>query len=188
MEEGSRLDHVREEGRREGARAALQLGILDLCEASRLPVTEARRVELEAMGVAELDALRLVLKRDRRWPDGDPRAAAAKRPPNFGLGGVDTKATRKWSAVGATVVLGGVTLLTFSPAILASRDMRAFCAAVPVGAPIADVQAKAEASRYGITKLQTGGWLFEHPRSMGRATCTVRVDAEARITATIPGL
>lgn len=180
------VDDVREQGRAEGERAALRIGILDLCESFGVPMSDARHSQLEEMDVAQLAALRLVLKRDRGWPDGTTSSIVA-RPPNFGLGGVDTKATRKWSAIVLLSALAAVTLLTFLPAMTASRSVRAFCAAIPIGGPIVDVQAKAEAERYGVTRLQSGAWLLEHPRSLGRATCTVRVNAEGQVTATTPG-
>jgi Uma2 family endonuclease len=50
-------------GRAEGARATVR----DLCELLDIPLTPARQAELAQMQIAELDALRERLKRDRRW-------------------------------------------------------------------------------------------------------------------------
>jgi Uma2 family endonuclease len=58
------FDAVREEGREQG----LRVGILDLCETLDIPLSSDHRRQLEAMHSAELDALRLELKRHKRWP------------------------------------------------------------------------------------------------------------------------
>lgn len=59
----------REEGREQGLRQA----ILDVCELVGVEVTDARRAALETMNAKALDALRIVLKRDRQWPLSDLR-------------------------------------------------------------------------------------------------------------------
>jgi uncharacterized protein len=51
-------------GKAEGLRAA----VLDLCEAFGLELTRERGAQIEAMGVGELEALRAVIKQQRRWP------------------------------------------------------------------------------------------------------------------------
>jgi hypothetical protein len=53
-----------ERGKAEGLRVA----VLDACELLGIVLTEAQRAQLEAMGVAELEALRHELKQTRRWP------------------------------------------------------------------------------------------------------------------------
>jgi Uma2 family endonuclease len=58
------FDAVREEGREEG----LRMGILDLCESLGLTVSEDAVAELASLRAPDLDALRVALKRDRRWP------------------------------------------------------------------------------------------------------------------------
>jgi hypothetical protein len=58
------LEHVREQGKAEG----LRLAIADLCELLGVALGPKRRARLEIMGAAELEALRLALKRHKRWP------------------------------------------------------------------------------------------------------------------------
>jgi hypothetical protein len=58
------FDAGREEGREEG----LRTGIRDLCESLGVELTTARGAALASMSSTQLDALRLALKRDRRWP------------------------------------------------------------------------------------------------------------------------
>ena len=58
------FDAVREEGREEG----LRVGILDLCESLGIAVPEGAAAELRMLRSRELDAIRVALKRDRRWP------------------------------------------------------------------------------------------------------------------------
>jgi hypothetical protein len=180
------IDVLHTESGGDGQRAALRLGVLDLCEVFGVPMSTERLAALDAMSGAELDELRRVLKRDRRWPDGAPALTGAARPKNYGLGGVDTKKSRRWSAIVTVVALGGVTLLTFAPATMASRSAKAFCAGIAPGTPLSDVQAKAESARYSMTTLATGGVLFEHPSSLGLATCLVRVDEGKRVTSAKP--
>ncbi len=54
-------------GRAEGE-AVGRAAVLDLCELLGVEVTVARREQLDAMSLAEIDALRLAIKRDRCWP------------------------------------------------------------------------------------------------------------------------
>ena len=61
------FDAVREEGREEGREEALRIGVLDLCESLGVPVPRDGAAQLAAMDARALDALRLALKRDRRW-------------------------------------------------------------------------------------------------------------------------
>jgi hypothetical protein len=42
--------------------------VLDLCELLNIELDPARRAHLEDLDLAGLEHLRLVLKRDRRWP------------------------------------------------------------------------------------------------------------------------
>ncbi|WP_437611801.1 Uma2 family endonuclease [Sorangium sp. So ce834] len=58
------LDAVRDEGRRQGLRAAVR----DLCELLGIALSPEREASLDAMDEAALGALREHLKRDRRWP------------------------------------------------------------------------------------------------------------------------
>jgi len=58
------FDAVREEGREEGMR----IGILDLCDSLGVALPEGAAAELGALHGPALDALRVALKRDKRWP------------------------------------------------------------------------------------------------------------------------
>jgi len=61
------LEAVREEARSEGIEKGLRLAIEDLCESHGIRFDEARRRELASMNKADLEALRLRLKQERRW-------------------------------------------------------------------------------------------------------------------------
>lgn len=62
------IEAVREEGREEGRVEGLRVGILDICDTLGIPVTSERRRTLDGMRASELDAMRVALKRERRWP------------------------------------------------------------------------------------------------------------------------
>jgi hypothetical protein len=58
-------------GRAEGeaiAQATARAAVLDLCEVLGIELTDPQRQQLAALSLAELEALRLAIKRDRRWP------------------------------------------------------------------------------------------------------------------------
>ena len=57
----------REEGRKEGLREGLREAIADLCEVLDVPLDDARRRSLEALGLEELELVRDRLKRERHW-------------------------------------------------------------------------------------------------------------------------
>jgi hypothetical protein len=57
-------------GRAEGEAEGLRTAVTDLCELLRIALGPKRRARLATMNAAELDALRLALKRTRRWPAG----------------------------------------------------------------------------------------------------------------------
>lgn len=87
----------RAEGKAEGIIEGLQTAVLDLCELLGIKLGAARRTQLEAMNVDELEALRLALKQNRRWPDaagaGAPRTTArTSRQPQ---GATPTKGAKK---------------------------------------------------------------------------------------------
>jgi predicted transposase/invertase (TIGR01784 family) len=56
------------EGEAKGKAEGLRAAVLDLCELLNVKVGPKRRTQLEAMGVGELETLRLALKQTRRWP------------------------------------------------------------------------------------------------------------------------
>ncbi|MBX3217390.1 MAG: Uma2 family endonuclease [Labilithrix sp.] len=62
------FDAVREEGREEGREQALRIGIADLCETLEIPLTKERQDSIASMHARDLDALRIALKQQRRWP------------------------------------------------------------------------------------------------------------------------
>jgi flagellar biosynthesis/type III secretory pathway protein FliH len=57
------------EGLREGEAKGLRAAVVDLCEVLGLALSDGQRAQLAALSVAELEALRQQLKRERRWPD-----------------------------------------------------------------------------------------------------------------------
>ncbi len=50
------------------AHATARTAVLDLCEVLGIELTNDQRERLDALSLAELEALRLAIKRDRRWP------------------------------------------------------------------------------------------------------------------------
>lgn len=60
-------EECRAEGRKEGEAAGLRVAVRDLCEALQITLTPKQDAALEKMDSAELDALRVRLKRDRCW-------------------------------------------------------------------------------------------------------------------------
>jgi putative restriction endonuclease len=70
----------RAEGKREGRAEGLRTAVADLCELLGIALSPSRQARLEAMGVDELEALRLALKRTRRWPGVPPKRSPAKPP------------------------------------------------------------------------------------------------------------
>jgi hypothetical protein len=66
--EGPAEERGKAEGIAEGEAKGLRVAVLDACELLGIVLTEAPRAQLEAMGVAELEALRHELKQTRRWP------------------------------------------------------------------------------------------------------------------------
>lgn len=65
------LDDVREEGREageaHGREEGLRAAIRDLCDVLGIAVDPGREAALDTMGTHELNALRVQIKRDRRW-------------------------------------------------------------------------------------------------------------------------
>jgi hypothetical protein len=66
-------------GRAEGKAEGLRTAVGDLCELLGIALGAARRAQLEAMGVDELEALRQALKQPRRWPGAAGAKAAGPR-------------------------------------------------------------------------------------------------------------
>lgn len=69
--ESEALGEARGEARGEalGRAAAMRAAIEDVCELLGIEVSEGRRARLAALSLEELDALRVQIKRERRWPD-----------------------------------------------------------------------------------------------------------------------
>jgi hypothetical protein len=172
------LDAVRAEGHDAGQRGALRLGILDLCESFGVSLSPERLAEIDAMAVPQLDELRLALKRDRRWP-GTP----APRRNRFAL----SQRSRRIGLIGMVGSMGGIVLVSFVPAVIATAGAKTFCSSVAVGTPLSELEERAERDGYTVTELKNQRWVFEHPWSLGRATCVVRVDEEQRVKSAAAG-
>jgi hypothetical protein len=56
-------------GRREGEEAGRRQAVVDLAEAYGIALDDRRRARIAGASLAELDAIRAGLKRDRAWPD-----------------------------------------------------------------------------------------------------------------------
>jgi hypothetical protein len=172
------LEAVRAEGHDAGQRGALRLGILDLCESFGVSLSPERLSEIDAMGVPQLDELRLALKRDRRWPGTPP-----PRRNRFAL----SQRSRRIGLIGMVGSMGGITVLSFAPAVIATRGAKAFCSSVVVGTLLSELEERAEQEGYTVTELKNQRWVFEHPWSLGRANCVVRVDEDRRVKSAAPG-
>ena len=65
------FDEIRREGEAIGRAEGEAIGraaVLDLCELLGIESTADQRESLDAMTLSQLDALRVAIKRDRRWP------------------------------------------------------------------------------------------------------------------------
>lgn len=68
-------------GEARGEAKGLRLAVADLCDVLGIALSSTRRARLEAMGLGELEALRLSLKQRRAWPEPpSPRRPATRRP------------------------------------------------------------------------------------------------------------
>ena len=80
------------------------------------------------------------------------------------------------------VLLGGVTA-AFLPAVFATREMRAFCGSISVGAPLNELESQADSRGYSVLHVGGNHVYIEHPRSLGRAYCDVEFDPQGIVTA-----
>jgi hypothetical protein len=89
--------------------------------------------------------------------------------------------SRKASSLFTFSVLGLGTVAAFLPAFLASRAIHKFCDGLTLGAPVAQVQARALASGLSYARLVDGTSVVEHPRSLGRPYCELRFDDKGQL-------
>jgi hypothetical protein len=66
------------EGKAEGKAEGLRMGIVAICKGFGIALTPTRRARLEAMGVAELEALCRALPQQGRWPAAAGTSAPAR--------------------------------------------------------------------------------------------------------------
>lgn len=83
--------------------------------------------------------------------------------------------------------MGGIVAVSFVPAVIATAGAKTFCSSVAVGTPLSELEERAERDGYTVTELKNQRWVFEHPWSLGRATCVVRVDEEQRVKSAAAG-
>lgn len=81
----------------------------------------------------------------------------------------------------AVLLLGG-TAVAFLPAALASYEVHKFCNAIPLGTPVAEVEARAARVEYRFWRATGGHAIVEHPRSLGRAYCDMAFDAGGKLS------
>jgi hypothetical protein len=91
--------------------------------------------------------------------------------------------TRVMNIAGLAIVLLAGTLVSFYPFYAATREMRKFCAALPVGASYAQVQARAAEAGYAITPLVDGHATIEDPPSYGRRSCEIDFGPQGLVAA-----
>lgn len=92
-------------------------------------------------------------------------------------------------ASGAAVffMLSGGIIAAFTPAYFATRDVRAWCDALPTGTSLNALESQAEARGYSVVHMAGNHVYVEHPRSLGRAYCDVGYDPDGRVTTKAAG-
>ena len=90
-------------------------------------------------------------------------------------------ASRKTSMVFLFFVFLVGILSAFAPAFLSAREVRQFCEALPLGLPLAEVQARVAAKDYVLSKYQDGTLIVEHQRTLGRVECELRFDEKGQL-------
>jgi hypothetical protein len=90
--------------------------------------------------------------------------------------------SRKANIVSLTVVLLGGVLVAWAPFYFATREMRRWCAALPLGLSYADAQARVAEQGYVISPLVDGEAVVEDPPSYGRRSCELHFGAEGLLS------
>jgi hypothetical protein len=89
---------------------------------------------------------------------------------------------KRLNAVGGLLLLAGLGYAIW-PFIFGRAEMQNFCAALPVGASLSQVQALAAAKGYRVSS-SIGNKAFVYDlRSMGRFNCELRFDATGLVSA-----
>jgi hypothetical protein len=91
--------------------------------------------------------------------------------------------SRKMNIVGLAILLLVGTLISWWPLLSSRWQMHRFCAGVPAGTSPERVRALAMEQGYDVSTLADGRTRFEHPRSLGRATCDVQFGPQGLVSA-----
>jgi hypothetical protein len=100
---------------------------------------------------------------------------------------VASSPARPLHVLGLMAAILGVSALEYVPAMLASRETKAFCSGLAPGTALSEVRARASAAGLAASKLKERSWMLEHPHSIGRAWCVVHFDADARLSKVVTG-
>ena len=84
-----------------------------------------------------------------------------------------------YGILGILLVVGNI--YAFWPFWMAARQLQTFCDALPAGASLADVQARADASGYVVDAPAGQPARVEDTQSFGRQSCDIQFDAQGRL-------
>ena len=91
--------------------------------------------------------------------------------------------SRLWNTVALLAMFLAGTAAAFWPFIRASREMRAFCEALPLGAPVADLRSRAAAAGYEWLPQGPGRAVVQDPRAFVRHYCELQLQAPGQLSA-----
>ena len=91
--------------------------------------------------------------------------------------------SRKMNIIGLAVLLLVGTVISWWPLLSSRWQMHSFCNGLPVGTSPERVRALALEQGYDAAMLADGRTRFEHPRSLGRATCDVQFGPQGLVSA-----
>jgi hypothetical protein len=89
--------------------------------------------------------------------------------------------SRLWNTVALLAMFLAGTAFAFWPFVKASREMRAFCEALPLGAPLADLRTRVAAAGYELLPQGPGRALVQDPRAFVRHHCELRLEPPGRL-------
>jgi hypothetical protein len=89
---------------------------------------------------------------------------------------------KRFNAVAGLLLLAGLGYM-FWPFVVGRSQMQHFCAALPIGASVSQVQALVTARGYKVSSLINGEAFVHDSRSMGRFNCVLHFDGKGLASA-----
>jgi hypothetical protein len=88
---------------------------------------------------------------------------------------------KRLNAMGGLLLLAGLGYAVW-PFIFGRTEMQNFCAVLPVGTSLSQVQALAAAKGYRVSSLIDGEAFVHDPRSMGRFNCELHLGSTGLVS------